>query len=54
VGRLQRQGVEAKFLYVPTGNHWVLNPARPDLVRDGDGFLDHHVLGKDWVRPELL
>ncbi|MET1231573.1 MAG: S9 family peptidase [Candidatus Limnocylindrales bacterium] len=52
---LWRHGVEAKFLYFPDENHWVLKPGN---VRAWYGtvlaFLEQHVLGKDWVRPELL
>jgi dipeptidyl aminopeptidase/acylaminoacyl peptidase len=52
---LTRLGVEAKFLYFPEENHWILAPPH---VRVWYGtvlaFLDQHVLGKDWVRPELL
>jgi len=52
---LWRHGVEAKFLYFPDENHWIL---KPNNARVWYGtvlaFLDQHVLGRDWVRPELL
>ncbi len=52
---LQRHGVEAKFLYFPDENHWVLKPNNARLWYGTVlAFLDQHVLGRDWVRPDLL
>ncbi len=52
---LQRHGVESKFLYFPDENHWVLKPQNSRLwYATVLAFLDHHVLGKEWVRPELV
>ncbi|MFD0776136.1 prolyl oligopeptidase family serine peptidase, partial [Streptomonospora algeriensis] len=47
--------VDAKFLYFPDENHWVLSPGNTRIWYETVlAFLDHHVLGKDWQRPELL
>jgi dipeptidyl aminopeptidase/acylaminoacyl peptidase len=52
---LARHGVDAKFLYFPDENHWVLKPANARLWYETVlAYLDHHVLGRPWVRPELL
>ncbi len=52
---LARHGVDAKFLYFPDENHWVLKPANARLWYETVlAFLDHHVLGRPWVRPALL
>jgi dipeptidyl aminopeptidase/acylaminoacyl peptidase len=52
---LMRHGVEAKFLYFPDENHWILKPANSRLwYATVLGFLDQHVLDKDWVRPDLV
>jgi len=52
---LTRTRVEAKFLYFPDENHWILNPPHVRVWYETVlAFLDQHVLGKDWVRPELL
>ena len=52
---LCRHGVDAKFLYFPEENHWVLSPPGARIwYATVLSFLDHHVLGKDWLRPELL
>ena len=49
---LMRHGVDAKFLYFPDENHWVLKPQNGRIwVRDRPGFLDHHVLEREWLRP---
>jgi dipeptidyl aminopeptidase/acylaminoacyl peptidase len=44
-----------KFLYYPTENHFVGSPNH-GLVWHAAvlAFFDHHVLGKDWRRPDLL
>ncbi|HEV3505910.1 MAG TPA: alpha/beta fold hydrolase, partial [Actinomycetes bacterium] len=52
---LTRFGVEAKFLYFPDENHWILTPPHVRVWYETVlAFLDEHVLGKDWARPELL
>jgi dipeptidyl aminopeptidase/acylaminoacyl peptidase len=52
---LRRHGVESQFLYYPDEHHWVLKPNNSRLWYSTVlAFLDHHVLGKDWVKPELL
>lgn len=52
---LVRRGIEAKFLYFPDENHWVLKPGNAKVwYQTVLAFLDHHVRGKPWVRPELL
>jgi dipeptidyl aminopeptidase/acylaminoacyl peptidase len=52
---LTRTGVEARFLYFPDENHWILTPPHARVWYETVlAFLDQHVLGKDWARPELL
>ena len=52
---LARHGVDAKFLYFPDENHWVLKPANARLWYETVlGYLDHYVLDRPWVRPALL
>jgi dipeptidyl aminopeptidase/acylaminoacyl peptidase len=52
---LTRFGVDAKFLWFPDEHHWILTPPHARVwYQTVLAFLDHHVLGKDWVRPELL
>ena len=52
---LNRHGVEAKFLYFPDENHWILKPQHARVWYETVlAFLDHHVLGTAWVRPGLL
>jgi dipeptidyl aminopeptidase/acylaminoacyl peptidase len=52
---LSRSGVEAKFLYFPDENHWILSPPHVRLWYETVlAFLDQHLLGKDWARPGLL
>ncbi len=52
---LMRRGVEAKFLYFPDENHWVLKPQHARVWYETVlAWLDHHVLGKEWQRPEIL
>jgi dipeptidyl aminopeptidase/acylaminoacyl peptidase len=47
--------VDAKFLYFPDENHWVLSPGNIKVWYETVlAFLDHHVLGEDWRRPGLL
>lgn len=52
---LRRHGVEARFLYFPDENHWVLKPNNSRVwYATVCAFLDHHVLGREWTQPELL
>ena len=52
---LARHGVEAKFLYFPDENHWVLKPQNARLWYETVlAFLDHHVRGLPWRRPDLV
>jgi dipeptidyl aminopeptidase/acylaminoacyl peptidase len=52
---LKLRGVDAKFLYFPDENHWILKPSNARVWYETVfAFLDHHVLGRDWVRPNLL
>jgi dipeptidyl aminopeptidase/acylaminoacyl peptidase len=52
---LQRHGVPSQFLYFPDENHWVLKPGNARVWYDTVlAFLDHHVLGADWRRPDLV
>ncbi|MDR3084047.1 MAG: prolyl oligopeptidase family serine peptidase, partial [Streptomyces sp.] len=52
---LKRRGVEAKFLYFPDENHWILTPGNARIwYQTVLAFLAHHVLGEPWERPELL
>ncbi|WP_323747163.1 S9 family peptidase [Catenulispora pinisilvae] len=52
---LQRRGKEAKFLYFPDENHWVLRPQESKLWYETvRAFLAEHVLGQAWEQPELL
>ncbi|MCA3747780.1 MAG: S9 family peptidase [Rubrobacter sp.] len=52
---LKRHGVEAKLLHFPDENHWVIKPNNSLLwYRTVLGFIDHHVRGRRWERPELL
>ena len=52
---LQRCEVPAKFLYFPDEGHWILAPNHARLwYATLLNFLDHHVLGEEWLRPELV
>jgi len=52
---LSRHGVEAKFLYFPDENHWVLKPQNARLWYETViAFLDQHVRGQEWRRPSLI
>ncbi len=52
---LQRHGVPSRFLCFPDENHWVLKPQNARLwYAVVLAFLDEHVLGKPWQRPDLL
>jgi dipeptidyl aminopeptidase/acylaminoacyl peptidase len=52
---LSRHGVEAKFLYFPDENHWILTPGNARIWYETVfAFLAEHVLGQEWQRPALL
>ncbi|MGH3392192.1 MAG: prolyl oligopeptidase family serine peptidase [Actinomadura sp.] len=52
---LVRGEVDAKFLYFPDENHWILTPGNAAVWYETVlAFLAHHVLGEEWKRPELL
>jgi dipeptidyl aminopeptidase/acylaminoacyl peptidase len=52
---LQKRGIPSKFLYFPDENHWVLTPGNSRVWYEAVlAFLDEHVLGHEWRRPELL
>ena len=53
---LNRTGVaDAKFLYFPDENHWVLGPGNAKVWYETvEAFLARHVLGEPWRRPGLL
>jgi dipeptidyl aminopeptidase/acylaminoacyl peptidase len=44
-----------KFLYFPDENHWILKPGNAKVwYQTVFAFLDQHLLGEQWQRPELL
>mgnify|MGYP002336217435 FL=1 len=44
-----------RFLYFPNENHWVLTPQHAKVWYETVcAFLAQHVLGEEWVTPELL
>ncbi len=52
---LSRYGVQAKFLYFPDENHWILTPGNARIWYETVfAFLAQHVLGEPWERPALL
>jgi dipeptidyl aminopeptidase/acylaminoacyl peptidase len=52
---LMSHGKEAKFLYFPDENHWVLTPGNATIWYETVfAFLAQHVLGEPWERPALL
>jgi dipeptidyl aminopeptidase/acylaminoacyl peptidase len=52
---LVEHSVDAKFLYFPDENHWVLTPGHAQVCYETvTAFVDHHVLGNSWKRPDLL
>jgi len=52
---LSRRGAEAKFLYFPDENHWILTPGNARIWYETVfAFLAQHVLGEEWRRPRLL
>jgi dipeptidyl aminopeptidase/acylaminoacyl peptidase len=52
---LRHHDVPARFLYFPDENHWVLKPHNSRIwYATFLAFLDEHLLGKPFERPELL
>ena len=52
---LSRHGVQARFLYFPDENHWILTPGNARIWYETVfAFLAEHVLGQEWERPALL
>jgi dipeptidyl aminopeptidase/acylaminoacyl peptidase len=52
---LTSRGAEAKFLYFPGENHWILTPGNVRIWYETVlAFLAQHVLGQEWERPRLL
>jgi dipeptidyl aminopeptidase/acylaminoacyl peptidase len=52
---LSRHGAEAKFLYFPDENHWILTPGNARIWYETVfAFLAQHVLDQEWQRPALL
>jgi len=52
---LLRHQVDAKFLYYPDENHWILGPGNAAVWYETVlAFLAEHVLGQPWRRPEYL
>ncbi|MGD0687273.1 MAG: prolyl oligopeptidase family serine peptidase [Streptosporangiaceae bacterium] len=52
---LSGRAAEAKFLYFPDENHWILTPGNVVVWYETVlAFLAQHVLGEPWRRPELL
>ena len=46
---------DARFLYFPDENHWILKPGHVTVWYETVlAFLAQHVLGGEWRRPELL
>jgi dipeptidyl aminopeptidase/acylaminoacyl peptidase len=52
---LQIQAKDAKFLYFPDENHWVLTPGNARVWYETVlAFLAYHVQNRPWQRPDLL
>jgi dipeptidyl aminopeptidase/acylaminoacyl peptidase len=52
---LTSRSKDAKFLYFPDENHWILKPGDAEVWYETVlAFLSQHVHGEDWKRPELL
>jgi dipeptidyl aminopeptidase/acylaminoacyl peptidase len=52
---LSQRGAEAKFLYFPDENHWILTPGNARIWYETIfAFLAEHVLDQPWERPALL
>ncbi|MBL7255792.1 S9 family peptidase [Paractinoplanes lichenicola] len=55
VSRSEADGVPHKFLYYPDENHWILTPGNAKAwYATVLAFLDHHVRGAEWQRPDLF
>ena len=52
---LQTRAKDARFLYFPDENHWILSPGNVVAwYQTVLAFLAQHVLGEPWRRPDLL
>ncbi len=52
---MRRLGIPGRFLYFPDENHWVLKPQNARLWYSTVlAFLDEHLLGVPFARPDLL
>ncbi len=52
---LSQRGKQARFLYFPDENHWILKPGDVRVWYETIlAFLAEHVLDEEWQRPELL
>lgn len=52
---LKLRGKEARFLYFPDENHWILKPGNIRAwYQTVFAFLAQHVLGAQWEQPDLL
>jgi dipeptidyl aminopeptidase/acylaminoacyl peptidase len=52
---LQGRAKEARFLYFPDENHWILKPGHVRVWYETVlAFLAEHVLAEEWRRPDLL
>jgi dipeptidyl aminopeptidase/acylaminoacyl peptidase len=52
---LRARGKDARFLYFPNENHWILGPGHIQVwYQTVLAFLGQHVLGEPWQRPDLL
>ena len=52
---LVRNEVDAKFLYYPDENHWILGPGNAVVWYETVlAFLAQHVLGEPWRRPAVV
>ena len=52
---LKLRGKDARFLYFPDENHWILKPGNVRAwYQTVFAFLAQHVLGTQWEQPDLL
>jgi dipeptidyl aminopeptidase/acylaminoacyl peptidase len=52
---LKLHGKEARFLYFPDENHWILKPGNVKAwYQTVFAFLGQHALGGQWEQPDLL
>ncbi|MQA17046.1 MAG: prolyl oligopeptidase family serine peptidase [Pseudonocardiaceae bacterium] len=52
---LQRRDGPSALLYLPDENHWVIRPGNIRVWYEAVlAWLDHHVRGEPWQRPDLL